>query len=300
MIWLGIDEHDGHVFEGNSSRIGRLVYPAPILVPVILDYSEGSLPKRGSLPREVFREDFFDPISKIRRGRIYSSKNLNPQPMDWTVTDPLHPERNQFHGGMYGERTRLFTYFPDPLLEFRARISSAASPKIILGEEPFMAIWRVIVIEATVDGTPLLTLRPIQSFGDLPAFNPEAIPSKIRKAALRAWEALATCLHTGNAEDRIDRCRDLLSIAFGHAAGNQQLDLAAAIAKWEEQNEKRCNSLCGYCGRIVARLHARGKPNEQVAKSLRAPSDDDAELAVRCAAFVLTEFGWTRACWQNQ
>jgi hypothetical protein len=49
-----------------------------------------------------------------------------------------------------------------------------------------------------------------------------------------------------------------------------------------------------WCGRIVARLHSRGKPNEQACKGLRALSDDDADLAVDCLKTVLVEFGWAR------
>jgi restriction system protein len=47
-------------------------------------------------------------------------------------------------------------------------------------------------------------------------------------------------------------------------------------------------------GRIVARLHSRGKPNEQADKNLRPPTDTDAELALQCTKTVLIEFGWAR------
>lgn len=44
---------------------------------------------------------------------------------------------------------------------------------------------------------------------------------------------------------------------------------------------------------IIARLHARGKPNEQRARGLRVPGSGDDEFAIESVGLVLSEFGWS-------
>lgn len=45
-------------------------------------------------------------------------------------------------------------------------------------------------------------------------------------------------------------------------------------------------------GQVVARLHVRGKANEQESKGLRLPVEEDAELCLHALGFVLRDIGW--------
>lgn len=73
MINIGIEKHQGLVYEGDSGY-GRGLWPTPVITPAKFVYpSEGDLKAHSS--SDVFgyrfREDSFDPIARIRRGRFY-------------------------------------------------------------------------------------------------------------------------------------------------------------------------------------------------------------------------------------
>lgn len=51
--------------------------------------------------------------------------------------------------------------------------------------------------------------------------------------------------------------------------------------------------VCGSAALIVARLHSRGKGDEQLQKGLREPSHEDAEFCVQTLGLVMREVGWT-------
>jgi hypothetical protein len=94
--------------------------------------------------------------------------------------------------------------------------------------------------------------------------------------------------------DVVDRCRDALSVVFGHLGGDRKKDLANAIKAYENKNGKREEDLVSWSGRIVARLHSRGKPNEQHNKGLRDLTEEDAQLTLRCLWLVLIELNWAK------
>lgn len=54
-----------------------------------------------------------------------------------------------------------------------------------------------------------------------------------------------------------------------------------------------------WVGQVVARLHVRGKSNEQEAKSLRLPVEEDAELCLHSLGFLLRDWlgGTVRTGW---
>lgn len=52
---------------------------------------------------------------------------------------------------------------------------------------------------------------------------------------------------------------------------------------------KQC---AAWVGQLLARLHVRGKSNEQVSRSLRLPVEEDAELCLHNLGFLLRELGW--------
>jgi hypothetical protein len=88
MQLLGIDPHDGQVFEGNTSKQRRLILPTPALIPVVSG-EDASVPEKWShMSVDVFRHDIFDPVRKVRRGGIYSCRPQGAQAQEKTVVDP--------------------------------------------------------------------------------------------------------------------------------------------------------------------------------------------------------------------
>ena len=183
------------------------------------------------------------------------------------------------------------TYQVDRLNEIAAA-KLKPLPQVILGWEPFITFWTIVSIEYSAVSTPLLTLRAHHSLGDIPEINVANVPSAARKPITEALEKVEASMNRLSPLEVVDRCRDALSIVFGALAGDMTKDLSSAISAYVAANGSK-EDLRSWAGRIVARLHSRGKPNEQAAKSIRPPSDDDAQLAVKCLRMVLVEFGWT-------
>jgi mRNA-degrading endonuclease HigB of HigAB toxin-antitoxin module len=72
---IGVDVSEGLVFEGDNNY-GRGVLPTPtVLVATVFEGDPDSslLPQTEDLAyaKYVFREDAFDPVTRLRRGRIY-------------------------------------------------------------------------------------------------------------------------------------------------------------------------------------------------------------------------------------
>jgi len=80
MIYLGIDTQSFLIYEGRSKHGARALWPEPILSPTAFGLASNStLP---SVPfdswhaaKYLFREDSYDPASKIRRG-VFTFKRL--------------------------------------------------------------------------------------------------------------------------------------------------------------------------------------------------------------------------------
>jgi hypothetical protein len=166
-------------------------------------------------------------------------------------------------------------------------------PTVVLGWEPHLTFWKIVSVENNLVGTPVLTLKAHHSLGDTPKLNLEDIPTEAKTSITEAIEKVELSVNRLASTEVIDRCRDGLSIVFGWACGDMTKDLSAAIDAYVKKSDAKEN-LCSWCGRIVARLHSRGKPNEQLAKQARPPTDDDAQLALRCLKTVLIELKWAQ------
>lgn len=90
MINIGIEKHQGLVYEIDANR-GRPVWPTPVITSAVFVYpSDGTMKAESSTNvfGYRFREDSYDPIARIRRGRFYSAENSS-QPQSCIVSP--HP-----------------------------------------------------------------------------------------------------------------------------------------------------------------------------------------------------------------
>jgi hypothetical protein len=292
MECLGINTHDGTVYEGRLN-MGFRSQPPPILVPVTLpdavkNETGFSSPIDGYAPA-LFREDSFDPVTKVRRGRVFRLRNT-AQPMRWHVQDPFRSDlETENWGGRATQTIGVLFYERD-----NSFYGSTRAPVVVLGTEPFLTIWKTIGIEMSAHGSATLILRSHRSLDALPELNPANVPVRVQKTVTAAIEKVENSNHRLGAVEVVDRCRDALSVVFGELCDDPSLDLGSAIKKLESAAPKLF-PLARWCGQIVARLHSRGKPNEQFNHGTRPVTEDDAQLALGCVALVLKEIGWAAA-----
>lgn len=291
MNYFGISQHTDDVYEGSPSHGVRV--DLPFLLPYqFVGKGFGESDVRDDFYRtgsRIFREDFFDPITRIKRGRFYYLEGE----ADWYLQDNKRNDlkRVECRGG-YAQRDRLITYQRSPLVEL---IRCTTYPDVILGRDEFISIWKIISIETSVTGTPIVTLKSHRSFGETPEMIVGHVPDSVLTALKTAIEKLENSINRLGPTDVVDRCRDVLSVVFGELCGNREKDLAKAISGYVAQQDRKHDNLISWAAYIVNRLHPRGKPNEQVRHGFREPSEEDAQLAVRCVWIVLVELGWGKS-----
>jgi len=298
-LMIGIDESSGFVFEGASSYGGHLVYPAPILTPARFadalspDYK---LLSSQSVVRYFFREDTFDPVSRIRRGRFYKSMG---DTQSWHV--PPHPMVRFSYMGL--EPSGMLRTIPllscSPFfvsVEFAN--TDPADMVAILGTTRASTIWSIIHIEGVVTGEELVTLKARQSFGSLPRLHWEKIPQTARANIQEKVTLLEDEYLRAGAESVVDQARETATAILSaflqqqgvtNAKGKDLGDLVSLVTEKYGKQDKR---IVACAAEIPQRLHSRRKSSEQEKRDLPPIREQDAQLAVQCIGTILCELGW--------
>ena len=241
----------------------------------------------------VFREDSFDPVTRIRRGRFYQAGG--PQPSEWHVQ--VHPaipnEAFQADKGII--KKSLHTFFGHTIWYQFSKCQK--QPLVLLGFKDRFTIWNIIDIESTSTGEDLVTLKSCSSLGILPEVKGSKIPESSRKIVMESLDLFIDEVHRAAPASVIDRARDSASqvlLAYFGLEGEDAKDLGGLTKDLE--NEGKPKMIAVAATKIIARLHARAKPAEKARHSLREIYQQDAELATQCLGVILCELGW--ANWQ--
>jgi hypothetical protein len=218
MSELGICKRSGRLYEGNSSAGIAINYHVPIIpiefVGVDMQQDNPSL----NQPNLVFREDSFDPITKIRRGRVYKEVIGHNQP--WRVHDFARTDlkRVQWDQGE-AQELQATSYSADPLTQLH-QIKSL--PKVILGKVPHHTYWKILSIETQYDGKPMLTLKAISNFGTVPELVINQVPEIAQKPIQEALENVELAANRLGPIETVDACRSALH-SFRYAS--KRLDI---------------------------------------------------------------------------
>ena len=295
MITLGIEEDRSLIYEGDASYYGRAVWPAPVITPAKIAFeAEGSLAaeKSNECPTQAcrFREDSYDPISRIRRGRFYTAHGIGQQPTDWRLQPhPAMPFEisNAQDGKALIKRLRTFR----SMLFYNEFIrGQKEQPLVILGCDDCFTVWTVINVETISTGENLVTLKARNSLGILPQYDEQKIPERYRARVKEGLETFADAVHHSAPISIIDRARDAASqilLAYFDLTGGESRDLGNLANRIENERQ-----IASSASRIIARLHARNKPSERERREMRVIREQDAELATHCVGVILCEIGW--------
>ncbi|MBO0732961.1 MAG: hypothetical protein J2P49_01295 [Methylocapsa sp.] len=159
------------------------------------------------------------------------------------------------------------------------------------------SLWRILGSEKIITGEYLVTLKARHTLGVLPELNSNIVPKRGREKAIETFEKLVDSAYRETPGSIVDRARDAAQWCLGTwADGTNELLLHKDLGDLIASIDKRVNdkpTIILSASRIVARLHARGKPNEQEKRSLRPLMEADAEFALAALGLLLREFGWT-------
>lgn len=291
MIVIGIEKHHGLVYEGDGNY-GRGLWPTPVITPAKFAYpSKGDLKAHSSSDPfgYRFREDSFDPIARIRRGRFYFS--AQQQPAQWARCSH-HPgfPLDAIDPHVHAKSKSLETFHGNPI--FYQHIQGKRElPIVLLGVDDRFSAWTIINVEAIATGEDLVTLKARNSFGLLPLVDESKIPEAFRAKLHEALETFTDEVHRSAPASVIDRARDVAVhalLAFFDLQKDDALDLGKLIKRLESEGRV----IAENAANIIARLHARAKPSEQSRRDLRPVREQDADLAVQCVGALLCEIGF--------
>jgi hypothetical protein len=284
MRRIGIDQQFLTAYQDAGIHF-REIFPPPTLFETLFD-PDGSAEFSLDLQRTemIFREDSFDPTTRIRRGRFYKRAAALPQPS----SQPVLPRTVEDYERLARPRD-MFVFD-----QYQFTPNSRLPKFVALGTVD--SVWRVLSRpERMSTGEFLFVLKARLGFGVLPEVDHEKIPELGRAKAIEALQTLIDAAHRESPGSVVDRARDAAQWCLGTWAASKfgdtglmtkdLWDIIKAIRGRPEQ------VIATDAANIVRTLHAR-KPNEQQRRGTRPVMEDDAELAVRAVAFMLREFGW--------
>lgn len=299
---IAFDSDNGLVYEGRANY-GHAVWPVPVISAATLvekGASISEIPENHNLASAdlIFREDSFDPVTRVKRGRFYNFTDGTKNPY-WNVqVHPMLPGESRSVNREGVLQKQLWNWYECSISNSLNSYSNL--PTVVLGTKNAHTRWQVVGIEKTINGDELVTLRAQANLGMLPEVIAENIPEISRQKTLEAIEALVETIYRAGPESIVSRCRDAASAILGAylweiepKAPFKDLGDLIKILKRPPEKEQMAIIICSAT--VIARLHPREKPNEQIARSLRPIYDGDAEMAVNCVATLLREVNFARA-----
>ena len=151
-MMIGIRQGNYLVYQGLSGH-GHALLPTPVLsaAAVLSSTDELRQMRLGRGPADadlLFREDSFDAVTRIRRGRLYRTTLRRPEP--WKVSSNHElPDQGRPDVDVYAFDSDLVG---DIGLE-------PSTTLIALGVSEAYTLWRIVHAERIVTGETLLTLR---------------------------------------------------------------------------------------------------------------------------------------------
>ncbi|MGF6507847.1 hypothetical protein OKW26_003673 [Paraburkholderia sp. 32] len=304
MSRLGIERDTGLVYEGRDSA-SYLAVPSPVLSQCTLLKTPDDL---NRLPTSIevvpfswiFREDSFDAVSRVRRGRVFQKQGGSSwEP--WTVNAHSSLVTDIAQGRTDGRIVKQLNLFMEcqELVNLPRRGEGA---QLAIGVAGAFSLWRVLQVERAVSGDVMVILRAESALGILPQLDetqihPESIPA-VRAAVQRVLDVAYREIPTSVVDQCRNACAAMASRWLYQQTGDAHLlekDLGKVISAVRNVlGADKSRTLCSALD-IVNRLHPRGKHNEVHRYGLRDVTEEDAALAVHVTGFVIREFGWARA-----
>lgn len=298
---FGIDISSGLIYEGlSTAELPCIPRPSVTQAKVVESDADWiNLPEGLSQSpfAWVFREDSFDAVTRTRRGRLYQA--TSSQPTDQQVVP--HPQEDpalRTMGRSGRVEKSLYTYFPCTSLLSMPYQGKGAT--LVLGTRQASSAWRIIQSELLVSADVMVTLKALTAFGVVPEIDAAAVDKTHMSSVSQAMNRVVESAFRETPISVIDHCRNAATVVLSRWLVQQGADQsilakdlgAVAKAAGDAPHDKHC---ARNMADTIAKLHVRGKANEQHSKQLRLPVEEDAELALQALGFMLREIGWAKA-----
>lgn len=298
-MYLGICHTTGLIYEGTESpEIPSVPTPSVTQARLIETESDWEDLPRGLTNdplRWVFREDSFDPVSRIRRGRLFESMPGVAQPSLVVISSHPHEDLYRRVTNEQGRAMKsLFTYWA--CQGILSKPNKGQGLQLALGSSRAASGWRIIQTEMLANGAVMLTLKSLSAFAIIPNVDYRRVAEPHHQAIANSIERVLDSAFRESPVSVVDQCRAALTVLLSRwlvQDGKEpetvlKLDLGD-LAKKLEKHQRHC---VAKVAQIVGILHARGKPNVQHEQGARPVESGDDVLALESVSLVLREFGW--------
>lgn len=301
MSSLGVEHDHGLIYEGTDNP-NHLTVPAPIISQCTLIESPADFDKlprgmQGDPFRWIFREDSFDPVSRVRRGRIFQSFGKTNRTSVFVEAHPNLQSDSRLRND-YGRIQKDLNVFIH-CTELLGCPNRGEGLQLAIGNTQAHSLWRILQTEQTISHDVLVTLRAESAFGILPALKLEKIPEENQKSISSAYDRVMQVAYRDSPTSVVDQCRNLCAVVSARwlyaLTGNKTIleeDLGGCITAIKKHFGEKEQRLIRAALDTVNLLHPRGKDNERERYDLREVSKEDAELALHATGFLITELGW--------
>ncbi|MCF4009990.1 hypothetical protein [Rheinheimera sp. UJ63] len=287
MSVIGISDKTKNVYIGDSAIYGRSIAVNQLIMPIIfpvIDSKDNIC--LGEYPAFIFLEDTYEPAAGIKRGRVFSNPTMTNV---WMQSQFVKEVERAGIAQIYHQEQAFYQYY---IYKMRHFISDANNNQAILGSGEYATFWKVIAAEQVFGGDIVVTLKSTRSNGVLPVILPSTMNAEDYQRLAITIDEVQIANRKISPFHLVESCRSAAACAVGIAIGDPVPDLAKALKKLAELMPQ--NMLSQYTGNIIARLHARVKPNAQAQHGTRDVSEEDAQTALHCLSLLLVEIGLAR------
>lgn len=267
-----IVEAQGLWYEGSESWLRR-IHGNPMILPLsVADGAPGQ--------EFLFREDYFNSATRIRRGRVFQRDARN----GWDANCVSRfPNRDVSNPANVFNVNRAYK---------TADTQIKPGAEVGLGDKGSASRWIVVLSERTGLEGHFLTLKSKTLFGVLPELMPDEIPESNRHDIVGSINAVVEATSVQAPQSVIDACRNaachLVSAMYPASNPNGKNDLGKLVKYLI--NEKK--STLSNAGDLINKLHSRAKANASASHGTRPVSRLDAELSICALGFLLQDAGW--------
>lgn len=190
---LGIEAQTGAIFEGRNNP-DLHVRPQPPVSQCHLVRSEAdwqNIPSglSGDADRWAFREDTFDSVTRIRRGRVYQSYG-NSQPQMVVTYRP--PQQDLLSKPDPRPIPQLSMYHYIACTALLAVPNRAYGLTLVVGSGTGTSAYSIVQMEQMINGDVMVTLKERSALGVIPELNEAAVPPSSLKPVRQALEERST------------------------------------------------------------------------------------------------------------
>lgn len=299
MKAIGIDQDRYLLYEGQLGW-GQAIWPQPTLLAasVVDESSEELAPAPNDLlfAPFVFIDEGYDPVSRVRRGRLFEKPDTPKQ--EWHLyPHPAVPGEQAQAALRNGQLTKWLATFWEFRWAPKMKQLGIERPLILLGTKDQFTVWSVIAVEASISGEAIVYLKGRKTFGALPRILYEHIQEEFRDQVRKKIEYLAAEINVAGPESVVDAVREAMTAVLSAYAQQNGLakegrdigDLANAFANHPDYKQK---DVVINLAKTAGRLHSRRKNAVQEKLKTREIVEQDAELAIQCIGTVLCDLGW--------